>query len=406
MSNETRRHFLKKTAVGGVAATTLVKASQVIGSEANSRVKIGIVGHGGRGRMIAGLFHKNPKAQLVGVADYFPAVATAAVKKYGLPEKAAFSGLLGYQRLLDSGAEGLVLKNIPYFFPEQAGAAVKMGRHLYVAKPIAPDVFGSVQMGKLAHEATKKKTVFLADFQWRHLPYFVQCVKYIREGKMGKIRFLRAHYNDEGRADVRVRENISELFQGLRWCMMRELGGGRLVAAGIHAVDTALQTLGKRPESCCGVTQISRANPINSADDTYSLTYSFGEGVTMNYSGDQFRNYHHEVDTFAGVTAYADHAYMETFYGKGQTQMRSRDWRYKGGENPNLYGWGAEFNVNRFVEKILAGDTDNTEFDTAVDTNLACCLGRDAGLSGENLTWDKMLTKNEKYTADLKGLTQ
>lgn len=404
---DNRRSFLKSVSAAGVSAgigLAVVSPQQVRGSQANSRVRVACIGQGGRGSMITKLVHEHPGLEVAAVVDYFPAAATAAAGRLGLPESQAFSGLKGYQRAIDAGVDALVLKTPPYFFPQHAAAAVEAGCHVYVAKPIAVDVPGCLTMEQLAKQSTGNEKVFHVDFQWRHLPYLVECLKYIREGKMGDIRFVRAFYNDEGREDRQVKHDISELFQGLRWTMCRALGGDRIVSAGIHAVDTALAIIGKRPENACGVVQRSRKNPINDATDTASLTFTFPGGIVMNYSGDQFRNFHSEIDSFAGVKAYADGAHLQTFYGKGVTCMRNADWRYEGGENPGLYSWGAKFNVDLFQRCISEGNWTNETAPGAVDANLTCLLGAAAGRARSLLTWDEFIANGEKTELDLSGL--
>jgi len=403
-----RRGFLKSTTAAGIAAgaATFVSPEQVRGTQANSRIRVACVGQGGRGAMITKLVHDHPGLEVAAVVDYFPKVAAAAAGRHGLPEDKAFSGLKGYQRAIDAGVDALVLKTPPYFFPEHSAAAVEAGCHVYVAKPVAVDVPGTLAMGELARKSTANEKVFHVDFQWRHLPYLVECLKYIREGKMGDIRFVRAFYNDEGREERPIEKDISELFQGLRWCMSRELGGDRHLVAGIHAFDTALLIIGSRPLKACGVVQRSRKNPIHSAADTASLTYTFPGGVVMNYSGDQFRNFHHEIDMFSGVKAYADHAHLQTFYGEGMTQMRNADWRYEGGQDPNLYGWGARYNVDLFHKTISGGDYANTTVPGAVDANLTCLLGSVAGRAGGEVTWDELLASPEPVELDLSGLVE
>ena len=188
--------------------------------------------------------------------------------------------------------------------------------------------------------------------------------------------------------------------------MSRELGGDRHVSAGIHAVDTALLVIGSHPLKACGVVQQSRKNPINTATDTASLTYTFPGGVVMNYSGDQFHNYHNEIDMFSGVKAYADDAHMQTFYGTGITQMRNADWRYKGGEDRDLYHWGARFNVDLFHKLVTAGDYTNATVPGAVDANLTCLLGSEAGRSGRETTWEQLLAKTDRVEIDTTGLVQ
>jgi len=408
MATSDRRTFLKSTTAAGVTAGAfaIVSPQQVRGSDANSRVRVATVGLGGRGSMITKMLEDHGGYEIAAAVDYFPEVAKAAAARHGVPEAKAFSGLKGCQRAIDSGLDALVLKGIPYFFPEQASAAVEAGCHVYVAKPVAIDVPGCLTIGELGKKSTANKKVFQVDFQWRHLPYLVECIKHIRAGKMGDIRFVRAFYNDEGREDRKVEKDVSELFRGLRWAMSRELGGDRIVSAGIHAIDTALLVIGSRPDYAVGIAQQSRKNPVNSAMDSFSLTYSFPGEVALNYSGEQFRNYHHEIDTFSGVKAYADHAHLQTFYGKGVTQMRNADWRYEGGENTGLYGWGAKFNIELFHKCITDGDYANETVPSAVDANLACLLGAEAGRTRTKVTWDELLAKKAPIEPDLTGLVE
>ena len=356
--------------------------------------------------MITGMIQEHEGLEVVAVVDYFPEVAAAAAERCGLPASQAFSGLMGYQRAIDSGVDAVVLKVPPFFFPQQAAAAVEAGCHVYVAKPVAVDVPGCLTIAELGEKSTENNKVFHVDFQWRYLTYLVECLKYIDEGKMGDIRFVRAFYNDEGREDRQVQSSVSELFQGLRWAMSRELGGDRIVSAGIHAIDTALMIIGARPEKACGVVQQSRKNPVNTATDTASLTYTFPNGVVMNYSGDQFRNYHSEIDMFSGVKAYADNAHLQTFYGTGITQMRNADWRYEGGENTGLYQWGARYNVDLFHKSVTEENCANTTVPGAVDANLTCLLGAEAGRAQTEMTWEELLADERKAEIDMTGLVQ
>jgi predicted dehydrogenase len=401
-----RRDFLKSTTVAGLTAGTInvVAPAQVRGSEANGRVRVACIGQGGRGAMITKMVHEHAGLEVTAVADYFPEVAAEGANRVGLPQSKAFSGLRGYQRAIDTGVDAVVLQTPPYFFPEHSEAAVQAGCHVYVAKPVAVDVPGCLTIAELGRKATENQRVFHVDFQWRYLPYLVECLNHIRAGKMGDIRFVRAFYNDEGREDISVKNDISELFRGLRWAMSRELGGDRIVSAGIHAIDTALLIIGSRPNKACGVVQRSRKNPINSATDTASLTYSFPGGVVMNYSGDQFRNYHSDIDMFSGVKSYADGGHMQTFYGQGVTSMRHAKWRYEGGENPALYTWGAQHNVDLFHQCIDGGNYANTTVAGAVDANLTCLLGAEAGRAGSEMTWEELLAKGEKIEIDLSRL--
>lgn len=63
-----RRGFVAGTVAAGM---TLVRAQQVRGAEANSRIEVGLAGLGGRGSLIArSIADKHPGLQITSVAGY------------------------------------------------------------------------------------------------------------------------------------------------------------------------------------------------------------------------------------------------------------------------------------------------------------------------------------------------
>lgn len=401
-SKTTRRAFVAST-VASAATVSIMSSKTALGTEANSRVRVANIGLGGRGTMITNMFNDHDGFEVAAVCDYFPEVATKTAERLGLPADRAFSGLKGYQRILDADiVDAMVLKTPTYCFPEHARASVEAGKHVYMAKPIATDVPGSLSIGESGKMATERGQVFLVDFQLRVDPYLQECVKRIRDGAMGDIRFMRVFYDDEGRADPPMTGNMADRFRNLIWTMNVALGGDRIVAAGIHAVDAMLWIAGELPESCVGAARISRENPHGDSTDTYSLTYRFPSGLVANYSGDQFRNH---KGFLAGCDAFGWHSYMETRYA-GETWMRGDDWRYEGGEKPDLYQYGARTNIDTFHKSIVGGKCDNPTVEPSVQANLAAILGREAGRRGTLLTWDELIRENKAIVPDLSGLVE
>ena len=70
-----RRDFL--TTAAAIGAPLLVSPRTAFGSQANSRVTLGVLGCGGRGAWIAKLFQKHGGYDIHALADYFPEVADA-----------------------------------------------------------------------------------------------------------------------------------------------------------------------------------------------------------------------------------------------------------------------------------------------------------------------------------------
>ena len=174
-----RRGFL---AGATVASLSIMKPELVRGSQANAKIKIGLLGCGGRGSWIAGLFVANGNYEFVSTADYFPDRAENAGRSLKVPAENCFSGLNGYKRLLDTKPDAIVIESTPYFHPEQAAAGVDAGCHVYCAKPIAVDVPGCLSFAETGRKASKKKRCMMVDFQTRANEFYREAVRRVHAG--------------------------------------------------------------------------------------------------------------------------------------------------------------------------------------------------------------------------------
>ena len=116
-----RRDFIKGAGAAAVSLSVL-PSGLVRGSQANSRIKLGIIGCGGRGTWIAKLFAEHGGYEIHAGADYFADRAADFGTQLSVPESRLFSGLSAYKRLLESGVEAAAIISPPYFHPEQAAA--------------------------------------------------------------------------------------------------------------------------------------------------------------------------------------------------------------------------------------------------------------------------------------------
>ncbi|UCF44099.1 MAG: Gfo/Idh/MocA family oxidoreductase, partial [Planctomycetota bacterium] len=153
-----RRDFI---AGAGAAATSfvLMKPSLVRGTEANSKIKLGIIGCGMRGKWITDLFVKHGKYEIFAAADYFQDRVDELGEQFGVDESRRYATLSGYKKLLESGVDAVAVESPPYFHAEQAAAAVDAGVHAIVAKPATVDVPGCNLIAESGKKATAKKLV-------------------------------------------------------------------------------------------------------------------------------------------------------------------------------------------------------------------------------------------------------
>ena len=395
----TRRKFITNTAATAVSYS-IIKPSLVRGTKANSRVTVGCIGLGGRGRLIAGMLNKHEGYQIASVADYFPQVAQQIGDHFNIESKLRFSGLSGCKKLIDSKVDAVFLETPPCFFPEHAAAALNAGCHVYVAKPVAVDVPGSLSIAASGKKATENKLVFLVDFQTRTDPFFIEAIKHVHKGLIGGLAMLSSFYTDDGFPDPPKTKTIETRLQRLIWVNDIDLGGGQLVAAGIHAVDVALWIAAAHPVSATGSSRTARREPHGDSADVYSVTYRFENGLILNHRGEHIRNTHgFQCNCFA----FGQDGYVETNYA-GKVWVRGNRGGYRGGEVTNLYNDGISKNLDTFHKSIVNGVYDNPTVAPSVDSTLATILGREAAQKNTMLTWEQMIKENRKVELNLTGL--
>lgn len=395
-----RRQFL--TTVGSTATTFAILSPAVaFGSEANSRITAGVVGLGGRGGWIAEHVAKHAGYQVTALADYFPEVVNAAGEKLGVPKDRRFSGLRGYQGVIASKVDAIFLETPPYFFPRHARAAVEAGCHVYLAKPVAVDAPGALEILELGRRSTRNRKVFLVDFQTRTDPFHQEAIAKVQAGMIGGLGLLHSFYHDECFADPPRGKTIENLLRNLAWVNDTALGGSYIVNCDIHAIDVALWIAAQVPVSALGCGTRRRPDAQGDSDDCYSISYQFADGLVLANHSEHIRN---ATGFKSGCHAFGQKGYLEAHYG-GKTSIRGVDDGYAGGESPNLYAEGMQRNVDTFHRYITQGAYDNPTLEPSVHSTLATLLGREAARTGRRIAWDDYRRDTRRLEVDLTGLT-
>ncbi|MCU0979659.1 MAG: Gfo/Idh/MocA family oxidoreductase, partial [Pirellulaceae bacterium] len=281
-----RREFIAGTAAAAALAVGSAVGGQAAESAAAARkVKLGVVGCGGRGAWIAGLFREHGGYEMHAVADYFPQVADAAGETLGVDRARRFSGLSGYRRLIDSGVEAVALETPPCFFPEHVQAAVDAGLHVYMAKPVAVDVPGCQQVEAAAKKNTEAKRCFLVDYQMPTDPHVIECAQRYRAGALGTLGLVKSFYYGGLFGDPPLTETIESRLRSLIWVNDTAIGGCYHVNACIHPVQAMMWVLDKVPVAATGISRIARSEPHGDSHDMFGITFEFADGLIWTHSG-------------------------------------------------------------------------------------------------------------------------
>jgi predicted dehydrogenase len=366
------------------------------------KVKLGLVGCGGRGKWIVPLFREHGGFELHAVADYFPQVAAAAGQAFGVEPARCFAGLSGYKKLIESGVEAVAIEDVPYFYPEQAAAAVEAGKHVYVAKPVAVDVPGTLQIGEAGTKAAVKNLCFVVDYQMPTEPAVIEVAARLQAGAVGK----QAHVTSFGMAwhawpDPPMGNAIDSRFQNQIWLSDTALSGDTIVSYDIHIIDTLLFVLGRRPVAAYGIARTLREKPHGDRTDTAAVIYEFEDGLVWTHVTQALDNNFTAPTLSASILGTVAEAYLH--YG-GKVFIRGGDKHYSG-NTPSVFRDGVVRNIAAFHRGIAEGPGGNPTVQRAVDGHLAAILGREAAARKARLTMEELIKENRRLEVDLAGLT-
>ena len=398
-SGLSRRHFL---AEAGTAALALSVVGPELARGATAKVDLGIIGCGGRGSWIADLFQKHGGYNIVAAADYFPERVNGLSDKLGVPPARRFTGLSGYRRLLEQKLDAVAIETPPFFHPTQAADAVAAGKHVYLAKPVAVDVPGCTTIQESAAKATASTLCFLVDFQTRTNELFIEAVRRVRDGAIGRFAFGEATYHAEDPFEAQAehaRANGPEA--RLRaWGLSRELSGDIITEQNIHTLDVASWIMGGPPVSAYG-TGGRKFRDVGTCWDTFSVTFQYPENVGITFSSRQFNGHGTRPEGIRN-RMFGSEGVLETEYG-GQVLIRGKQF-YRGGQTPTIYEQGAVSNIAAFHDSIQRRDYSNATVAESVRSNLVTILGRSAAYRGAVVTWEELLSRGERLLPDLAGL--
>lgn len=152
---------------------------------ANERVRLGVIGCGGRGRYVA-RWMREAGAEIAAAADVYLPNAERLKSECG-GDCAVYQD---FRRLLDRTDIDAVLVATPdHWHAGAAVAACAAGKHVYLEKPFTY----SIREGRAVVEAARRwSRIVQPGMQHRSAPHFRECETLVREGGIGKVHFVRA----------------------------------------------------------------------------------------------------------------------------------------------------------------------------------------------------------------------
>jgi predicted dehydrogenase len=411
-----RRKFLGTSAA--MTGLLIVKPKTAFGYEANSAVRLALLGCGKRGTSVATSFAKNAGARIVALADIFPDQLAKAKTHFdevnaglghpAIDPKLMFRGHTAFQQVAASpDVDAVQISTPPWFHIEHLDGVVSAGKHAYCEKPVGVDVAQTKRALEIGKRVDGKVSIDVG-FQIRSAPPFVEIVRRIHAGEIGKIASISAHYNAPA-ATYPDRSGMPADERRLRdWLWDRTLSGDILLEQNIHVIDVCNWVMGTHPISAVAKSSRMVVSNFGNTSDNYQVIFTYPGDVRLSFSSTQFgtNGFFDVSERVFGSTGIAEAPYSGPLRIVGQNA-----WTWAGSEvakdaPAGKFAADGAFTDNLaladpmkdrgFIQSITSGKFHN-QVAAGVESALSCMLGRRAAEVGREVTWDELIQHSEAY---------
>ena len=418
MTHLDRRKFIKSTAA--LSTLTIVSPRIAFGSKANSAIRMGIIGCGGRGTAVISSMSQHTNINITAMADLFRDKLDAAKirfdainKEKGFPEIAKSSTYVGsqsYLQLLENKEVDAVLISSPaYTHADFMEAATAAGKHVYCEKPVSPDVAGCRKMERVGERYDKTLSMTIG-FQIRYATPYAQMVERIHRGDIGKVLSAQLYYLS---AQTRVHDTPGKSYDEMRirnQYHFHALSGGTLLDQSIHMIDVCNWALGEHPKSAIGTGGMDDSQTLGDTWKHFQVAYEYPSTNVMVQATQYGSEWGGVCARFIGTEGTAIAYYTGGVFISGKKAWDSGILRCSEGEPTeeqrrtgaflsSLYD--ADRNKGTaFIRSIETGSYLNDTF-SGVESTLAAIMGREAAMSGEKVMWDNLRLSSQRLDPKL-----
>lgn len=295
--NQSRREFVRNSSliVGGIIASPIISRANYF-SGANDKIKIALVGCGGRGTgaCVQALSTKE-NVQLVAMADIFSDRLDSSLTnmKNALKEKSnrlqvsqehKFIGFNAYKDAI-SLADVVILATPPGFRPIQFEEAVRQGKHIFMEKPVATDPAGIQRVLAAAKIAKANKQNVVVGLQRHYQNSYNELMNRIHDGMIGDIVSAQAWWNSAGVWVHPRKPEWNEMeYQMRNWYYFTWICGDHIVEQHIHNIDVVNWAVGDYPVTAQGMGgRLVRKGPEHGQIfDHHYVEFHYKDGQILN----------------------------------------------------------------------------------------------------------------------------
>ncbi len=371
-------------------------SARVLG--ANGRIRLGIIGAGGRGRYLTSQF-KEHGAEVAAVCDVYEPNLQAGL----LLASPNAAGHADYRRLLeDKTIDAVIIATPDHQHAQPMIDAVEAGKDVYVEKPLAHTIEDGFRM---VEAARRTKRIVQVGTQRRSYDLYQEAKGVIDSGVAGSVRLVTAQWLN-GWDSLRVPALKGKLdwdlflgsapkrpldpFRYFHWLQFYDYSGGIMIGQAAHIVDGIHWMM----NSPIPVAVTAAAGKVNLAGaeipETSSMTVEYPENYilvfTLGYQAMRYNMHNDQMQQFHGAKARFDlgRESWAVYPQSSAVEMKpSRERR-----SPGTFDSASVAHVRHFIDCLRSRKEPNSTVETGQSTNIVLGMAVASMRSGKRVTWD------------------
>ncbi|GMU24835.1 MAG: hypothetical protein AMXMBFR13_49060 [Phycisphaerae bacterium] len=376
--SQVSRRGLLQAGVIGTAASAFPRF--VTGAEPDRPLRVGLVGCGGRGTGAAqDAMRADANVKVVALAEIFPDHLEKCAKTLReitpIEDKNCFLGYVAYRKILESDVDYVILATPPNFRPEHLAACVDAGKHVFLEKPAAVDPVGVRSIMESGRRAAAKKLSLVAGTQRRHENTYIETIRRIHDGAIGKITAAQIYWNGGQVWYKRRQAGWSDQEWMMRdWNNWAFLAGDHIVEQHVHNIDVMNWVLGSHPIRAVAMGGRHR-RITGDMYDFFATDFTYPDDVHVASQCRQINGCAREVSERVVGQKGASNC---NGWISGQPQIKLEEQNPYKQEHRDL------------IRAIRTGELIN-EAQNVAESTLAAIMARTSAYTGKEVTWEEMM---------------
>ncbi len=392
-----RRDFIKSSAGASVAA--MLSGSSHVFAAGSDTMRVGLIGCGGRGSGAAkDCLESAEGVEIVAIGDLFRDRLDSTLRrlrstfrdKVKVTRDTSFVGFDNYKKVIACDVNMVILATPPGFRPMQLKEAIEKGKHVFMEKPVAVDPVGIRSILASSELAKKKGLAIVAGTQRRHQAHYIEIMKRIHSGALGRITSAQCYWNQGGMGDYwkyYEKAGLSDMeWQCRNWSVFTWLSGDHIVEQHVHNLDVVNWALGAHPLKAVGMggRQVRVGPRAGNIYDHFAVEFEYPNGLRVLSMCRQIPGCKDEV----GERVIGAKGYSYTHSGGGMIGGANA-YNYDG-PMPNPY----VVEHADLIKSIRSGNPLNEGRNVALAT-LSAIMGRMSTYTGKEVTWDWAMNESK-----------